>query len=134
MGEKQKEMRLKVAEAIQDDVNKGIVRIDSSYMRQIDIHPGNIVEIVGERSTVGIADRALPGDIGLNIIRMDPLIRRNSKSTIGELVTVKKAEVEEAKKTFSKYKWPTIDVTRKSVEETAASIIKIHEIYKGNVK
>jgi|TARA_B110000114_G_C14953772_1_gene341443 regulator of PEP synthase PpsR (kinase-PPPase family) len=43
-----------------------------------------------------------------------------------------KEEVEEARKTFKKYKWPTIDVTRKSVEETAASIIKIHEIYKKN--
>ena len=43
-----------------------------------------------------------------------------------------KEEVEEAKKTFAKYKWPTIDVTRKSVEEVAASIIKIHEIYKNN--
>ena len=40
-------------------------------------------------------------------------------------------EVEEAKKTFKKYKWPVIDVTRKSVEETAASIIKIHEIKKN---
>ena len=38
-------------------------------------------------------------------------------------------EVEEAKNIFKKYKWPTIDVTRKSVEETAASVIKIHEIY-----
>ena len=43
-----------------------------------------------------------------------------------------KHEIEEAKKTFKKYKWPTIDVTRKSVEETAASIIKIYEIYKKN--
>jgi len=43
-----------------------------------------------------------------------------------------KEEIENAKKTFAKYKWPTIDVTRKSVEETAASIIKIHEIYKNN--
>jgi len=41
-------------------------------------------------------------------------------------------EVNEAKKTFTKYKWPTIDVTRKSVEETAASIIKIYEIKKNN--
>ena len=40
-----------------------------------------------------------------------------------------KKEVEEAKNAFKKYKWPTIDVTRKSVEETAASVIKIHEIY-----
>jgi len=43
-------------------------------------------------------------------------------------------EVTKAKKTFQKYKWPVIDVTRKSVEETAASIIKIHEIYSNNVK
>ena len=45
-----------------------------------------------------------------------------------------KREVDEAKKTFQKYRWPSIDVTRKSVEETAASIIKIHEIYLNNVK
>ncbi len=45
-----------------------------------------------------------------------------------------KKEVLEAKKTFQKYKWPLIDVTRKSVEETAASIIKIHKIYLNNVK
>ena len=45
-----------------------------------------------------------------------------------------KKEVVEAKKTFQKYKWPSIDVTRKSVEETAASIIKIHDIYLNNVK
>ena len=43
-----------------------------------------------------------------------------------------KKEVEEAKNTFRKYKWPMIDVTRKSVEETAASVIKIYEIYKSN--
>ena len=34
-----------------------------------------------------------------------------------------------SKKAFQKYQWPVIDVTRKSVEETAASIIKIQEIY-----
>ena len=45
-----------------------------------------------------------------------------------------KKEVLDAKKTFQKYKWPLIDVTRKSVEETAASIIKIHEIYLNNAK
>ncbi len=37
-------------------------------------------------------------------------------------------EVESSKNTFSKFKWPTIDVSRKSVEETAASVIKIYEI------
>ena len=43
-------------------------------------------------------------------------------------------EIVNAKKTFLKYRWPSIYVTRKSVEETAASIIKIHEIYLNNAK
>ena len=43
-----------------------------------------------------------------------------------------KIEVEQSKKIFKKNKWPTIDVTRKSVEETAASIIKIYEIKNRN--
>ena len=66
-------------------------------------------------------------------------IRKNRMMTLRERENTNytniqkiKEEVEEAKKTFAKYKWPTIDVTRKSVEETAASIIKIHEIYKNN--
>ncbi|MBU0615085.1 MAG: CDC48 family AAA ATPase [Nanoarchaeota archaeon] len=93
-----KETKLKVAEAIQDDVNKGIVRIDSSFLQQMDARVGDIVEVSGERLTVAIADRAYPGDIGLNIIRMDGLVRKNAKTGIGELVTVKKADVKEAKK------------------------------------
>ena len=40
-------------------------------------------------------------------------------------------EVEESKKMFRKFNWPAIDVTRRSVEETAASIIKIYEIKKN---
>jgi len=39
-------------------------------------------------------------------------------------------EVEKSKKLFKKYSWPVVDVTRKSVEETAATIIKIFDIKK----
>ena len=65
-------------------------------------------------------------------------LRKNRMSIIKENENIEyinldkiTAEVEEAKKTFKKYKWPVIDVTRKSVEETAASIMKIHEIKKN---
>ncbi len=68
-------------------------------------------------------------------------LRKNRMNSLKETENIKytnldniKKEVLEAKKTFQKYKWPLIDVTRKSVEETAASIIKIHEIYLNNVK
>ncbi|MFH0870754.1 MAG: CDC48 family AAA ATPase [archaeon] len=91
------EIKLKVAEAIQEDINKGIVRIGTDFLKQIDVRPGSIVEVVGERTTVAIADRALPGDMGLNIIRTDPLIRRNAKTSIGEVVIIRKADVKEAK-------------------------------------
>ncbi|MBI4983583.1 CDC48 family AAA ATPase [Candidatus Woesearchaeota archaeon] len=93
-----KEIKLKVMEAVQDDVNKGIVKIDSSYMRQMRVNPGDVVEIKGERITAALVDRAYPGDIGLNIIRMDGNTRRNAKTSIGEIVYVKKAEVKPAKK------------------------------------
>ena len=62
--------------------------------------------------------------------RMNSLKESQNKSYT-DLSKIKK-EVEDAKNTFKKYKWPMIDVTRKSVEETAASIIKIYEIYKNN--
>ena len=62
--------------------------------------------------------------------RMNSLKETENKSYT-DLEKIKK-EVNEAKNTFKKYKWPTIDVTRKSVEEAAASIIKIYEIYKQN--
>ena len=68
-------------------------------------------------------------------------IRKNRMNSLKESENIKytnieniKKEVIEAKKTFQKYRWPSIDVTRKSVEEAAASIIKIHEIYLKNVK
>ena len=64
--------------------------------------------------------------------RMNSL-KENEKTNYTNLDDIKD-EVMKAKKTFQKYKWPVIDVTRKSVEETAASIIKIHEIYSNNVK
>ena len=91
------EIKLKVMEAVQDDVNKGIVKTDSTFMKQIGVNPGDIVEVKGERITAAVVDRAYPGDIGLNIIRMDGNTRRNAKTSIGELVTVKKAEVKPAK-------------------------------------
>ena len=49
-----------------------------------------------------------------------PLNYTNEKKILNEL--------ENSKEVFKKYNWPVIDVTRKSVEETAASIIKILDI------
>ena len=63
-------------------------------------------------------------------------VRKNRLTTIKEQEAIQytnletiQNEVEESKNTFKKYQWPMIDVTRKSVEETAASVIKMYEIF-----
>ncbi len=59
-------------------------------------------------------------------------LRENEASEYTDLEKIK-LEVEKSKKIFKRNSWPIIDVTRKSVEETAASIIKIYEIKIKNV-
>ena len=62
--------------------------------------------------------------------------RANSNSNIDLKIYTSvekiKEEVNNSKIMFKKFRWPIIDVTRRSVEETAASIIKIYEIKKIN--
>ena len=91
------DIKLKVMEALQEEAYKGVVRIDSETMHTIGVRPGDIVEIEGNRKTVAIVDRAYPTDIGQNVIRMDGIMRRNARTGIGELVSVRRAEVKEAK-------------------------------------
>ena len=92
------EVRLKVVEALQDDAYKGIARIDPEIMRRLGLKRGDIILIKGRRETVAIVDRAYPADIGEQIIRIDGIIRRNARTGIGEIVSISKAEVKEAKR------------------------------------
>ena len=55
-------------------------------------------------------------------------IKENEKTNYTNLEKIQD-ELDKSKQAFKKYQWPIIDVTRKSVEETAASVIKIHEIF-----
>ena len=96
--EKVDEIKLRVAEALKRDVGRGIVRFDRKYQRQLGVEPGDIVELVGERTTAAIVANPHPDDRELDIIRMDGYIRRNAGVSIGDYVTVRRAEVQEAKK------------------------------------
>ena len=74
---------------------------------------------------IGYSDRL--SDIRRNRVA---LMQESRSTNYTDINSIKK-EVEDSKNLFKKYSWPTIDVTRKSVEETAASIIKIIEIKKN---
>ncbi|MBD3247129.1 CDC48 family AAA ATPase [Candidatus Pacearchaeota archaeon] len=93
-----KEIRLHVAEAHSDDAYKGIARMDVEVMRELGIRRGDVITIKGNKETVAIADRAYPADVGEGIIRIDGILRRNAKASIGDVVIISKADVKEAKK------------------------------------
>ena len=84
-------VRLKVVEALQDDAYKGIARVDPGLMRSLGLNRGDIISIKGGKETVAIVDRAYPADVGEGIIRIDGLIRRNAKTSVGENVVIGKA-------------------------------------------
>ncbi len=86
---------LVVDEAYQEDIDKGIVRVDSQIMKKLKISPGDIVIIKGtseDMQTAAIVQRAYPSDMGENIVRMDPLTRRNAGTSVGEKVLIEKAK------------------------------------------
>ena len=78
-------------------VNRGFALIDEGLMKRVGIKQGDIVEITGPRSTGAIAMKGFLDDKGIEIIRIDGLIRHNSGTSIGEKVSVRKASLKEAK-------------------------------------
>ena len=92
------ELKLTVAEARrQADVGRGLVRLDEGVMKKLDVKQGDVVELVGTKTTGAIALKGYPEDKGLNIIRIDGFMRRNAGTSIGEKVALRKAEIKEAK-------------------------------------
>ncbi len=93
---KQKKIELKVAEARQRDVGRGIVRLDEESRKALGVSSGDFVEIVAKKTGLGVVWPAYPEDEGLGIIRMDGILRQNAGATLGEVVTIQKTEVEAA--------------------------------------
>ena len=99
----------------------------------------NVPLVLDQKIPEGLITNKRPCIIGLVA---DPQrladIRRNrvaimKDNNLKEYTDLKfiKEEIENSKKLFKKNNWPIIDVTRRSVEETAASILKIIEIMKN---
>jgi len=91
------QIRLKVAEANQGDVGKGIVRIGEEFLAKLGARPLDVVEVAGSRSTAALAVNAYSADQGADMIRMDGLIRSNAGSSIGQYVEIRKALWSEAR-------------------------------------
>ena len=95
---KNKGLKLRIAESLQDDAYKGIARIDFEVMKELGVRRGDIITVKGKRETVAIADKAYPADVGEGIIRVDGIIRKNARTGVSENVIVSRADIREAKK------------------------------------
>ncbi|MFQ5838123.1 MAG: CDC48 family AAA ATPase [Thermoplasmata archaeon] len=89
---------LKVAEAPQSDVGLGRARVDTRTRMALGIDVGEIVEIIGKKSTAAKLFRTMQEDEGKGIVRVDGLVRRNLGVSIGDKVEVRKAEVQVAQR------------------------------------
>jgi len=84
--------KLQVAAARQEESGQGIARMPKSALAALGITEGDVVEIVGKRSTAARAVLAYAEDEALEVIRLDGLQRGNAEVGSGDFVIVRKAE------------------------------------------
>ncbi|MCD6247098.1 MAG: AAA family ATPase, partial [Candidatus Diapherotrites archaeon] len=91
------EVRLKVQDADPAHVGRNIVTLDRETKEMLNVTSGDIVEIIGSRTTAAIVWPARPEDEGKSVIRMDSFIRHNAGVGLGDTVLVRKANYKEAR-------------------------------------
>ncbi len=90
------EIQLRVGDARQRDVGRGIARIDQKTMQKLGISAGDVIEIVGKRTTSAIAWPAYSEDQNRDMLRVDGFTRKNAGVAINEYVVVRPAKVKTA--------------------------------------
>tara|TARA_B100000586_G_scaffold68694_1_gene47922 strand:- start:1024 stop:3249 length:2226 start_codon:yes stop_codon:yes gene_type:complete len=85
-------LTLRVAKAIPSDVGHGRARVP--FDNDLNLKPGDIIEIEGERKTAAIVWRCRPEDANLGVIRVDGIIRKNAGVSLGDRAEIRKVEVQ----------------------------------------
>lgn len=91
-------LTLRVAEAIPEDVGKGVARLHPEDLRRLEIKDGDIVEIEGKKRTVARARPAPEQSLAPGFLQIDGIIRENSGTSLEEKVVVKQTECQPAKR------------------------------------
>lgn len=85
-------LSLRVAKAIPSDVGHGRARVP--FENDLNLKPGDVIEIKGERPTAAIVWRCRPEDANLGVIRIDGIIRKNAGVGLSDRVTIRKVEAQ----------------------------------------
>jgi transitional endoplasmic reticulum ATPase len=85
-------VKVQVANLPPADGGRGFARLSVSLLKTLGLNEGDVIEIVGKRSTTARILRPYSDDAGLDIIRLDGLQRSNARVGSGDYVEVKKAQ------------------------------------------
>ena len=91
-------IRLQVANARPEDSGHGIARIPRATMAQLGVGEGEVVEVVGKRSTAARVVAPYAEDEGLQLVRLDGLLRANAGAGSGDHVELRRVEAKPATK------------------------------------
>ncbi len=89
---KDRTVKLQVAAARQEESGQGIARMPKKALAALGVTEGDVVEVVGKRSTAARVVLAYPEDEGLDVIRLDGLQRANAEVGSGDHVHVVQTE------------------------------------------
>jgi transitional endoplasmic reticulum ATPase len=94
----EKTATLRVADALQRDVGRGIARIDPKVVQELGLTSGDVVQIIGKRKTNALCWPAHEQDYGKGIVRIDGYLRNNAGVSIDDKVTVRKIDAKIAER------------------------------------
>jgi transitional endoplasmic reticulum ATPase len=91
-------LKLKVAEAMPKDLGRGLARLDPADLARLGVEVGEVVEIVGKRTTVAKAMPAYKEHRGQSRVQVDGVARENAGAAIDQSVEVRKAQAQPARR------------------------------------
>lgn len=96
-GDSYGKVHLRIQKAKKRDIGRNIIRIDHEVMERLNIKTGDVIAIKCKTESAGIAWPSYPQDSGLNIVRIDSRLRKNTGASIDDLVELRKVNVKIAK-------------------------------------
>ena len=94
----EKTATLRVVDALQRDVGRGIARIDPKIVDELELTSGDVVQITGKRKTNALSWPAHQEDYGKGTIRIDGYLRNNAGVSIDDKVTIRKIDAKIAER------------------------------------
>ncbi|MEM3570951.1 MAG: CDC48 family AAA ATPase, partial [Candidatus Bathyarchaeia archaeon] len=127
---KEKEVILKVKDAQQRDVGRGIARVDPKVIEELGLTSGDVIEIIGKKRTAAICWPGHQEDYGKRTIRIDGYIRNNAGVSIDDNVKISKIHARKAEKVVLA---PTEPLRIVGGEEYLSSLLDGRVVSRGDV-